>query len=57
MDNVLYMANGSGHFSTVDNFLHSSLMKDLYGNSIPTNKTAEFIPASKIHCNGIGGCS
>jgi zinc/manganese transport system ATP-binding protein len=57
MDKVLYLANGGGHFGTADDFLNSSLMKDLYGSSMRMNECAGFIPASKVHCDGEGECS
>jgi zinc/manganese transport system ATP-binding protein len=57
MDHVLYLADGRGHFCTVDDFLCSSLVKDLHGSSMRINGSAAFIPALKVHCDGKGDCS
>jgi zinc/manganese transport system ATP-binding protein len=57
MDHVLYLADGRGHFCTVDDFLCSSLVKDLHGNSMRINGSAAFVPALKVHCDGKGDCS
>jgi hypothetical protein len=54
---VLYLIDGKGHFYTVDDFLCSSLMKDLHGGTTRIDGSAGFIPALKVHCNGKGDCS
>ncbi len=50
MDHVLYLAGGAGRFGGVEDFLNSSMLKELYGNSMRVNGAGHFVPDSIFHC-------